>query len=148
MAGWKGHLNGAHILNICPWEVASLLGALVVPQEPAQALGLLHAPLLVALHGQQRGLADRQEIPRLQIQVLLLVLGERVEGTVLKTLRRHFERQEKIKMAAEEGIRWRTLSPNAPVGYGYAEIPFRHQNSFLGKRWWDAWGDGEESPEA
>ena len=29
------HLDGAHILDISPWEVASLLGALVVPEEPA-----------------------------------------------------------------------------------------------------------------
>ncbi len=98
---WEHHLDGAHILDIRPWEVASLFGALVVPEEPAEALRLLHTALLVVLHGQQRGLADCQKVSRLQIQVLFLVLGKCVEGKVLKTLRRHFVRETKIKMATE-----------------------------------------------
>lgn len=94
----------AHILNIRPWEVASLLSALVVPEEPAQTLGVLHAALLVVLHGHQRGLADCKEVSRLQIQVLVLVLGEHVEGTVLETFRRHFVTEAKSKMATASRI--------------------------------------------
>lgn len=115
---WEHHLNGAHVLNIRPWEVASLLGALVVPEEPAQMLRMLHTALLVVLHGHQRGLADCKEVSRLQIQVLFLVLGKCVEGTVLETFRRHFVTEAKSKMATAYRIRWFSPSPAVTTGLG------------------------------
>lgn len=95
------HFDGTHVLDVRPWEVAPLFGALVVPEEPAEAFGMLHAALFVALHGQQRGLADGQKISRLQIQVLFLVLRKCIEGEVLKTFSGHFVREVKLKMATE-----------------------------------------------
>lgn len=104
MTRWQRHLHRAHVLYVRPREVASLFSALVVPKQPAEELGLLLAALLVVLHGQQRGLADRQKVPGLQIQVLLLVLSERVEGNVLKTFRRHFVWEDKSKWLPDRGF--------------------------------------------
>lgn len=53
---------------------------------------MLLAALLVVLHREKRGLADGQKVSGQQIQILVLVLGERVEGKVLETFRRHFDR--------------------------------------------------------
>ncbi|TNN77066.1 hypothetical protein EYF80_012704 [Liparis tanakae] len=86
-------------------------------KEPAEALGLLHAAFLVVLHGQQRGLADRQEVPRLQVQVLFLVPCECEEGEVLKTFRRHFVREDKSKWPLNRGLD------------GAARVPLRQQGS-------------------
>lgn len=72
--GWQRHLHRAHELHIRAREVAPLLGALVVPEEPAEVLRLLLATFAVVVHGQEGGLADCQKISGLQIQVLLLVL--------------------------------------------------------------------------
>ena len=98
---WGRHLNRANVLNVSPRKVASLLGALVAPEEPAQALRLLLPALLVALHGRQWRLADCQDVFGLQVQVLFLVLGKCVESTVLKALCRHFVGETKIKMATK-----------------------------------------------
>lgn len=81
-----------------------MLGALVEAEEPAEAFRLLLAPLAVAVHGHQRCLADCQQISGLQIQVLLLVLGKRMEGDVLETFHRHFLKRLRLKMAAGEKI--------------------------------------------
>lgn len=70
--------------------------------------GLLLAPLAVVVQGHQGCLADCQKIPGLQIQVLLLVLGKRMEGDVLETFHRHFVRRVRLKMAAEETIKFVT----------------------------------------
>lgn len=53
---------------------------------------MLGAALLVVLQREQRGLADGQKVSGQQIQILVLVLDERVEGKVLETVRRHFDR--------------------------------------------------------
>lgn len=53
---------------------------------------MLLATLLIVLHREKRGLADGQKVSGQQIQILVLVLGERVEGKVLETFRRHFDR--------------------------------------------------------
>lgn len=98
------HLDRPHILDIGPWKVASLFGALVVPEEPAKALRLLHTALLIVLHGKQRGLADSQEVSRLQIQVLFLVLGKCVQGEILKTFCCHFVRVAKSKWPPNTGL--------------------------------------------
>lgn len=81
-----------------------MLGALVVPEEPAEVFRLLLAALAVAVHGHQGCLADCQKISGLQIQVLLLVLRKCMEGNVLETLHRHFVRRGRLKMAAGEKI--------------------------------------------
>lgn len=114
---WECHLHRAHVLDICPWEVASLFGALVVSKEPAEALWVLHTAFLVVLHRQQRGLADCQKVPGLQIQVLFLVLGKCIEGKVLKTFRCHFVREAEIKMATDDADR----------------VPLRQQGSAIQK---------------
>lgn len=68
---------------------------------------MLGAALLVVLQREQRGLADGQKVSGQQIQILVLVLDERVEGKVLETVRRHFDRglgaggDEELKMATE-----------------------------------------------
>lgn len=114
----EGHLDRTHVLHICPWEVSSLFGALVETKEPAKELGMLLTPLLIVLHGQQRGLTDSQDVSGLQFEVLFLVFSKSVECLVLKTFCRHFDRVAKIKMATEERIRWRTST----TGTGSAEI--------------------------
>lgn len=104
LAGWQRHLHWAHVLHIRAREVAPLLGALVVPEEPAEVFGLLLASLAVVVHGHQGCLADCQKISGLQIQVLLLVLRKCMEGNVLETFHRHFVKRVRLKMAAGEKI--------------------------------------------
>lgn len=53
---------------------------------------MLLTALLVVFHREKRGLANGQKVSGQQIQILVLVLGERVEGKVLETFRRHFDR--------------------------------------------------------
>lgn len=131
MTRWKYHPDGAHVLDIRPWKVASLFGAFVVSKEPAEMLRMLHAALLVVLHGQQRGLADSQKISRLQIQVLFLVLSKCIEGEVLKTFSRHFVREANLKMATEYRIRWCSPSPTSTTGFGHKEILLKKQTKNL-----------------
>lgn len=153
LTGWRRHFHRAHVPHIGAREVAPLLGALVVPEEPAQVLGLLLAALAVAVQGHQGGLADGQKIPGLQIQVLLLVLGKCMEGDVLETFHRHFVRRVRLKMAAGETIqlrawlhqeRWATRKSSGP----------RRGRLIRQKRlaWWfgetGEKGGREESPEA
>lgn len=128
------HFDGTHVLDVRPWEVASLFGALVVPEEPAEALGMLRAAVFVALHGQQRGLADSQKISRLQIQVLFLVLRERIEGEVLKAFSGHFVGEVTLKMATEQRIRWCSPCPTATTRFGYTEILLGHPKAAV--VWW------------
>lgn len=104
LTGWQHHLHGAHVLHVGAREVAPLLGALVVPEEPAEVFRLLLATLAVVVHGHQGRLADCQKIPGLQIQVLLLVLRKRMESNVLETFHRHFVKRVRLKMAAGEQI--------------------------------------------
>lgn len=110
------HLDGSHVLNISPGEIASLFRALVVPKKPAEVLGLFYAALPIVLHGQQRRLADGQQVSRLQIQVLLLVLGECIEGTVLETFRRHFVRETNSKWPQNRGLDGAARVPPQPQG--------------------------------
>lgn len=98
LTGWRCHPHGAHELDICPWEVPPLLSAFVEAQQPAQELGTLLIPLLEV----QGGLADGQNVPGLQVNVLLQVLGVDVEGTILETIDRHYKKPIKAAEDAED----------------------------------------------
>lgn len=100
LTGRRCHPHRAHKLDICPREVPPLLSAFVEAQQPAQELRTLLIPLLEA----QGGLADGQNVPGLQVNVLLQVLGVDVEGTILETIDRHFKKPIK---AAEDAERMR-----------------------------------------